>query len=826
VRVPLGWLAEWIDLPPSVDALVDRLTAAGLEVEQILRTGPDLSGLTIGQVLERRAHPGADRLSLCRVDVGAAEPLDIVCGAPNVAAGQKVAVAGVGTELPGGLRIKRSKIRGVVSNGMICSTSELGLAAETEGILVLDAAATVGAPLTSVLRAGETVLDVEITPNRGDWVSLLGMAREVRASFGGRLRLPDCAPPESGAPAEGAVRIGIEDRAGCARYAGRVLRGIRVGPSPEWLVTRIEAAGFRPVNNVVDVTNLVMLELGQPLHAFDLARIRGRQVRVRAAESGEKIRTLDGHLRELLQSDLVIADAEGALAVAGVMGGADSEVTEATREILLESAYFDPPRLRRTARRLGLASDASYRFERGVDPEGQVRAADRAARLIHEIAGGEVARGVVLAEGDPVPLAEPIQFAPERVNRLLGTALAAGEVAALLARVEVSATPAADGTLVCRPPRYRPDLRIEADLVEEVARIHGYDRIPSTLPAAVLSGVSLPPGREIREAVRSALASAGFSELMTLPFVGSEDADDLRLAQADPRRRAVRLVNPIQAERPWLRTQLVASLLRSARANRARQGDALRAFELARVFLAAEPGAPGGGPPGGTPGGPPGGPPHEFVEAVALIGRGSAKQLWGGEPPPVFFEAKGAAERVLAEIGVRASFRGGDVEPFLHPGAAGEFRVGKSRVASVGELHPECALRFELEGPLALVTLDVDALDRAGRAAVRFREVSRFPAVERDLALLLAHDTAAGELADAIREAGGESLLSVRVFDRFAGRGVPEGKVSVAYRLVFQRLDRTLTEPEVSQALERVLALLARRFGAELREAQQKGGGS
>jgi phenylalanyl-tRNA synthetase beta chain len=801
-----------------VEELVDRLTAAGLEVEEILRTGPDLSGLTIGQVLERRAHPDADRLSVCRVDVGAAEPLEIVCGAPNVAAGQKVAVAVVGTELPSGLRIKQSKIRGVLSHGMICSARELGLGEEAggidpgsdaTGILVLDAAAPVGAKLSSVIRAGETVLDVEITPNRGDWVSLLGMAREVRASFGGTLRLPECAPPESGAPAAEAVRVGVEDRTGCARYAGRVLRGIRVGPSPGWLVERIEAAGFRSVNNVVDVTNFVMLEFGQPLHAFDLGRIRGRQVRVRAADSGEKIRTLDGHLRELLQSDLVIADAEGAIAVAGVMGGADSEVTEATREILIESAYFDPPRLRRTARRLGLASDASYRFERGVDPEGQVRAADRAARLIREVAGGEVAPGVVLAEGDPVPLAEAIRLAPERVNRLLGTAFAPGEVEALLARVEVDATPTAEGTLVCRPPRHRPDLRIEADLVEEVARIHGYDRIPNTLPEGAISGVSLPPGRETREAVRSALVGAGFTELMTLPFVGSEDADALRLAPDDVRRRAVRLVNPIQAERPWLRTQLVASLLRSARANRVRQVDELRAFELARVFRAVAPGAL----------------PDEPTQAVALIGRGSAKRLWGGDPPPVFFEAKGAAERVLAEIGVRASFRGGDVEPFLHPGAAGEFRVGKSRVACVGELHPECALRFELEGPLALLTFDVDALARAGRAAQRFREVSRFPAVERDLALLLGRDGAAGELADAIREAGGESLQSVRVFDRFAGPGVPEGKVSVAYRLVFQRLDRTLTEPEVSEALARVLALLARRFGAELRE-QQKGGGS
>jgi phenylalanyl-tRNA synthetase beta chain len=809
MKVPLGWLAEWIELPP-VEALVERLTAAGLEVEDVLRTGPDFAGVVVGHVLERRPHPDADRLSVCKVDLGAGEPLEIVCGAPNVAAGQKVAVATVGSELPGGLRIKKSKIRGVVSNGMICSATELELGEDAAGILVLDAAAPVGAPLASVLPAGETVLDVEITPNRGDWVSLLGMAREVRASFGGTLRPPETAPPETGPPAAGAVEIRIEDRGGCARYAGRVVRNVRVAPSPDWLARRIEAAGFRSVNNVVDVTNLVMLEFGQPLHAFDLAKLRGRSVVVRAAEAGEKIRTLDGHLRELERSDLVIADAEGAVAIAGVMGGADSEVTAATSELLLESAYFDPARVRRTAKRLGLASDASYRFERGVDPDGQGRAADRAARLIAEVASGEVARGVVEALGDPVLPAEPISLAPARVNRLLGTSLSADEVRALLARVEVDARPAADGALVCRPPRHRPDLRIPADLVEEVARIHGYDRIPSTLPAGALAGVTLPPRRETREAVRSALVAAGFVEVMTFPFVGAGEADALRLAPGDPRRSAVRVVNPIQSDKPWLRTQLVASVLRTARANRARQVSEIRAFELARVFQAGAPGAL----------------PDEPMEAVAILARGEEKALWGEPRPPVFFEAKGAAERLLGELGVRASFRGGEVEPFLHPGAAGEFRLGKQRVLAVGELHPECARELELDGPVALLVADVDALDRAGRAAPRYREVSRFPAVSRDVAVLLGREVAAGEAADAIREAGGESLTSVRVFDRFAGKGVPEGKVSVAYRLVFQRTDRTLTEPEVSEAMERVLAMLARRFDAELRDAQSKGGRS
>lgn len=811
MRVPLGWLAEWIALPLTVEELVERLTAAGLEVEEILRTGPDLSAVRVGHVLEKRRHPDAERLSVCRVALGAGEPLEIVCGAPNVAAGQKVAVAPVGAELPGGLRIKKSKLRGVVSHGMICSARELGLGEDAEGILVLDPTAPVGAALPSVLPVGDTVLDVEITPNRGDWVSLLGMAREVRASFGGTLRLPPTEPPETGAPASQALQIGIEDPAGCARYVGRVVRGVRIGPSPAWLRERLEAAGFRSVNNVVDVTNLVMLEFGQPLHAFDLAKLKGGVVRVRAAEPGEKIRTLDGHLRELARADLVIADAEGAIAVAGVMGGAESEVGERTRDLLLESAWFEPARVRRTARRLGLASDASYRFERGVDPDGQRRAADRAARLVAELAGGAVASGAVEALGEPVPPAEPIPLEPARVNRLLGTSLGREEIRALLERVEVACEPAGEDAWLCRPPRQRFDLRIAADLVEEVARIHGYDRIPTTLPAGTIAGVTLPPRRATREAVRDALVAAGLSELMTLPFVGADDADALRLAEGDPRRRRVRVVNPLQAERPWLRTQLVTSLLHAAQANRARQVEELRCFELARVFRAGAPGAL----------------PDEPLEAVALVAPGEVRGLWARERPPVFFEAKGVAERLLAELGVAARFRGGEVEPFLHPGASGEFRIGPRRAVAVGELHPEVRARFELSGPLALVVVDVDALDAAEREPRRPREPSRFPKIERDLAVLLASDVAAGEVAEAMRQAAGPSLQSVEIFDRFAGPGVPDGKVSVAFRLVFQRPDRTLTESEVGETTERVVAMLARRFAGELRErAGKKGEGS
>ncbi len=802
MKVPLGWLAEWIPLPER-GALEERLTVGGLEIEDVTLTGADLSALRVGHVLERAQHPDADRLSVCAVDVGEGEPLEIVCGAPNVAAGQRVAVATHGTVLPGGLKIKRSKIRGVKSHGMICSESELGLGDGHEGILVLDAEAPIGAPLDQVLPSGETVLDVEITPNRGDWVSMLGMAREVQTHFGGELTLPPCDVSEGDREASEDVAIAIEDAAGCHRYVGRVVRGVRVGPSPEWLQQRLEAAGLRSVNNVVDATNLVMLELGQPLHAFDLDKLRGGAVCVRAADDGEKILTLDGEDRELRREDLVIADGEGAIAIAGVMGSAESEVGDETTSLLLESAHFDPSRVRRTAKRLALRSDASYRFERGVDPEGQGRAADRAARLIVELAGGEVSRGPVEALGDPAPRAGAIDLSPEGVNRLLGTALGRDEIAGLLAQVDVACEPAGDA-LRCQPPSWRSDLHLPADLVEEVARVFGYDAIEPTLPSGPLAGVRVAPRRRTREAVRDALVGAGLAEVMTFPGCPPADDDGLRLAPDDPRRAHVPLVNPIQAGDSVLRTHLLPSVLRAVRANRARQAERVALYEVSRVFQ------------GGTDR-PEAWHEREPLQAVAAISDSGGDDLWGSGDVPVFFRAKGTGERLLAELGRRPEFRAGSDEPFLHPGAAGELRVQGRLVACVGELHPETAAHFEIDVPTAVLVVDLDALDGLAPEPRRYQEVSRHPRVRRDLALLVDAGTPAGELLQAVRKKAGASLHSVHLFDRYEGRGVPEGKLSLAFRMHFQRTDRTLTDAEVAQAIERVVQVLSERFGAELR---------
>ena len=802
MKYPLGWLAEWIDLP-DLETLDERLTIGGLEIEEVIQGGPDLSALIVGHVDARQQHPDADRLSLCSVDVGGDAPLDIVCGAPNVDAGQKVAVALHGAVLPDGMKIKRSKIRGVKSNGMICSPRELGLSDEHEGILVLDTDAAPGTPLPEVLQPGEIVLDVEITPNRGDWVSMLGMAREVRAHFGGEIRMPETEPEESGEDCAGEIQVSIDDRTGCSRYVARVIRGVRVGPSPDWLVARLEAAGLRSVSNVVDVTNLVMLEFGQPLHAFDLARVRGGEIRVRAAEAGEKLRTLDGQLRELVPADLVIADGEGGIALAGVMGGAESEVGDDTRDVLLESACFDPTRVRRTAKRLGLHSDASYRFERGVDPDEQARAADRAARLIAELAGGSVLPGRVEATGEPAPRTEQIRIEPSRVNRLLGTAIEADEMVALLERLNIAAHREEAGqgeALVCSPPSYRRDLHIPTDLAEEIARVHGFDRIEETLPPGFSAPPRVPDERRMREAARESLAGVGLVELMCFPASPDRDVDDLLLAADDPRRARVTVVNPMQAEENRLRSSLVPSLLRVAQSNLARQTTDLHLFEVSRVFL----------------GDPDGGLPREPLEAAALIIDGG-EGLWDARSVPVFFRAKGVAERLLSDLGIEAGFDAGCSEPYLHPGAKASYVAGKREVVQLGELHPDVARAFGIEVPAAVVRADLDALRQIPATPPALEEVSRHPRVRRDLSILLPDTAAAGDVLEAVRKRAGASLQNATIFDHYRGKGVPEGQVSLSLRLDFQRVDRTLTDEEVAKSVDRVVNLLQSQFGGELR---------
>jgi phenylalanyl-tRNA synthetase beta chain len=801
MRLSLGWLAQWVDLPPET-ALCERLEMGGFEDVRVERTGPELAGVVVGRVVGRGRHPNADRLSLCRVDVGRGEPLEVVCGASNVAEGQKVAFAPVGTVLPDGAVLERSKIRGVVSHGMICSARELGLGDEHEGILVLDPAAEVGAPVADALGLGDRVLELGITPNRGDAASLLGVAREIRALFGGEIRLPPHAPVEAGAPAAGAVSVRIDAPLDCHAYVARVVRGVRVAPSPDWLQRRLEASGIRPIQNVVDVTNLVLLELGQPLHAFDLARLGGAEIRVRRAAAGEKLATLDGEVRELDPEDLVIADASLPVALAGVMGGAASEVSERTRDVLIESAHFHPARVRRGARRHGLHTEASYRFERGIDPEGVARAADRAARLMAELCGGSVAAGAVEARGDAPPRTAEVRVGVDRVQRILGLALGTREAADLLERVGVSCRVEAGDVLVGRIPSHRNDLQRPEDLIEEIARIHGYDRIPSTLPVAELLPVELPFDWRAAEAARDALVALGLTETMSFPFLAPADLERLRLAPDDERRVTLRLENPVSEEEPALRTTLLPGLLRLARQNRSRQVDRVWVFEVGRCFL-----------PGGESGR-----PREPLHLAALLSDVGDRRLWDPKSsPPLFYRAAGIAKRVMMQMGYEVGLRSAPPPPYLHPGAAAALEVAGSGVGFVGDLHPEVAAAFDLDVACAVLEVDLGGLEALAPREIRYREVSRQPQVRRDLAVVVDRSRAAGEILAAIERAGGADLVSVELFDRYEGEGVPEGQVSLAFRLVFQRPDRTLTDAEVTATSDRVVRMLAHRFDGKLR---------
>ena len=806
MRASLEWLAEFIDLPAATD-LVERLTLSGFEDVEIAAKGPDLSEIRVGLVRECAQHPNADRLSVCKVDLGDGELIDVVCGAPNVAADQKIAFAAVGTRLPDGTVLKRAKIRGATSSGMICSNRELELGDDHEGILVLDPDAPVGAPLPDVISTGDRELEVGITPNRGDAASLIGLAREIRALFGGELRVPETDPPETGPAVAEAIRVEIDAPDDCHRYVARIVRGVRVGPSPDWLVAKLAGSGIRSINNVVDVTNLVLLEFGQPLHAFDLAKLRGGIVKVRRATAGEKLATLDGEARELSAEDLVIADAEGAIALAGVMGGATTEVGDATSDVLIESAHFHPIRVRLAAKRHGLKTEASYRFERGVDRLGVQRAADRAARLIAELAGGAVAAGSAVAEGAAPSVTEEIRFPTDRANKLLGTALSKQEMAALLERVGVRCASADADELVCAIPSHRTDLHLHQDLTEEVARIYGYERIPVTEPTGVLRSVERPRLWQLAERSRDALVAAGLIECQTLPFLNAERLEALQLAADDPRRRAVRLVNPIREEEPLLRTTLLPSILQLVQQNRSRQVGRIEIFELGRLFRAD-----------GAPSHWGGDLPEESLGLAAAIVEREDRGLW--EAPtsvPLFFILKGIAKKLLNQLGYVAWFPSASLPPYLHPGAAAAIEVGGVMLGSVGELHPDVASAFGLDVGCAVMELDVEALVALPPQEVRFHGVSRQPSVRRDLAVVVDLEQPAGEVLAAIRKTGGKDLILVELFDRYVGKGIAEGRASLAFRLVFQRFDRTLKDEEVTKTTDRIVKMLAHRFKGELR---------
>lgn len=812
MKVSYQWLKEYIDLAGvTPEELAELMTRGGIEIDAVEQRNKGVSNVVVGHVLEKQKHPNADRLSVCKVDAGTGEILQIVCGAPNVAAGQKVPVALIGAKLPGGIAIKRAKLRGVESQGMICSAKELGINDKLlpkelqEGILVLPEDSRIGMPITEVLALDDAVLELDLTPNRADCLSMLGVAFEAAALTGRDVKLPDTGV--SGGPLKAADKIAVTISAPehCFRYAARYVQGVKIGPSPQWMQNRLIAAGIRPINNIVDITNYVMLEYGQPLHAFDADKLGGR-IDVRLARPGETIVTLDDQERKLEPDMLLITDGERPVALAGVMGGANTEVTDETVNVVLESAEFDAASVRRTSRRLGLRSEASLRFEKGVDPARVVPAIDRAAALMASYAGGSVADGVVQAVAREMEPAV-VRVALAKINGHLGTSLSADEVQQIFKRLGFESEVSEGGVFTVKVPTRRGDISIPEDLVEEVARIHGYDNIPATAIEGSTTAGRLTGPQAIRRALRAKLADAGLQETFTYSLTHPSRTRMFTLLAegAVP----IRVAMPMSEDRSELRTSLVPSLVDAAIYNRNRKNADLKLFEIGSVFLTSEEKLTEL--------------PQERHRIAGLLTGSRTDAQWNVKAEPVdFYDAKGVLETIFDLLGLsgRVRYEAAELDN-LHPGRAAKVWLdtggGEILVGYVGQLHPSLQLQEELDDTYVF-ELALEPLYEHADTAITQRPLPRYPSVERDLAVLVDRSVEAGSLLAAIREAGGEWLESVSVFDVYVDDRLGADKKSIAFSLVYRHPERTLTDEEANGRHAAVVDRLASAFGAELRK--------
>ncbi|SFI80679.1 phenylalanine--tRNA ligase subunit beta [Thermoflavimicrobium dichotomicum] len=804
--VSYEWLSQYVDLKGiSPEDIAEELNRTGIEVEVIYTRDNGVKNVVVGKVLAVEPHPAADRLKVCSVLVGKDEMLQIVCGASNVAEGQHVPVALVGATLPGGVKIKKAKLRGVESQGMICSAKELGIPdkmlmkEQQEGILVLGKDAPIGQDVKKYLGMDDQVIELQLTPNRSDCLSMIGVAFEIAAIFDRKLTLPDVEEQKVKGK-EWPVRIQIEAEEDCPFFAGQVIHNVKVGPSPQWMQNRLISAGIRPINNIVDITNYVMIETGQPLHAYDYSKISNGNIVVRRARAGEKVVTLDGVTRTCDDETLLITDGKEALGIAGIMGGQSSEVTPETTSILIESAFFDPVITRKTVRKLGLRSEASHRFERGVDPDRILPALTRAVQLIQKIAGGTVGSNVTMERiGDVEDVVVSLRH--DRLVRLLGVPIESQEVLDIFRRLNFEAK-FKDGEYIVQVPTRRQDVTIEVDLIEEVARIYGYDRIPSTL----LSGKNMPgkltKEQKIRRIIRQTLRSLGLNEVITYSLTSPET--NQKVASFHPEARPIALAMPMSSERSVLRTTLVPHLIETAVYNINHGNQDVAIFEMGSTYLTQDAKITKL--------------PEERYELAMLITGAFRPATWNLKALPGgdFFVMKGIVENLLARLGidqyeVRAASPTG-----MHPGRSAELLINGEIVAIFGQLHPKLAKEHDL-GDTVVCQIDLARLCQAAAETITYQSLPRYPAVTRDLAVVVNEDVISREVEAGIKEAAGELLESVRLFDVFTGEQIGKGKKNLAYSLVYRAKDRTLTDDEVQAVHDKVINHLEKTVGARLR---------
>lgn len=796
--VSIKWLKDYVDTQGLAPAdLGEKITRSGIEVDAVIDRSHGMTNVVVGYVESCVKHPEADKLSICQVNVGE-ETTQIICGAPNIAAGQKVIVARPGANLPGGMKIKKAKLRGEESNGMICSLQELGIEgklvpkAYAEGIYVLPEDAEVGSDVIANFDLDDTVLELGLTPNRADAMSMLGVAYEVGAILSEDVKLPESSYTEAADSAESMLTLNVDAPEANPLYVAKVIRNIEVKESPMWLQQRLMAAGVRPHNNVVDVTNYVLMEYGQPLHAFDYDSLKTGNITVRQAKEGEKIITLDDTERTLSAHNLVITNGEEPVALAGVMGGANSEVSDSTTTIVIESAYFASGSIRQTSKDHGLRSDASSRYEKGVDPNRVIPAAERAASLIAELAGGEVLAGSLVF--DQLDREEKIvKVSPDFINTRLGMKIPFEDMMEILGRLKFN-TDAINGQLVISVPTRRQDIQIEEDVVEEIARLYGYDEIPATLPVTEAAPGGLTPYQEKRRIVRKVLEGAGLLQATTYSLTSEKSATQFALTETE----TTKLLMPMSEERSTLRQSLLPHLLESVSYNTARRMDSVALYETGAVFLKTD---------------------DELLNeeehlAIAMTGLWM-DHSWQGEKKEVdFFVLKGIVEGLAKRLGVELAFERGQMDD-LHPGRTAFIMLNGNRVGVIGQLHPNEQKARDLKTTVVM-ELNLSALLDVQSEALVYTPVPRYPSISRDVALVLSKIVEAGTIEAVIRNAGGKLLKDVRVFDLYEGDKMEEGKKSVAFSLTYFDPEKTLTDEEVTNAHEKVLSALTE-VGAELR---------
>ncbi|MEW6624805.1 MAG: phenylalanine--tRNA ligase subunit beta [Bacillota bacterium] len=806
MRVSLNWLKEYVTFDMDPQILAEKLTMSGIAVEAIEYPGKEIKGIYVGEVIEVIPHPNADKLSLCKVNVNEAnQNLPIICGAPNVKKGQRVVVALPGATLPGDVKIKKAKIRGIESFGMICSGQELGMEEDLipeeqrHGIIVLNDDAPLGADAKQLLGLEDVIFVLELTPNRSDCLSIVNVAKEIAALAGVKSRFPQFSLDEYLIDGDHQISVEINDTDLCERYVARVVSGIEIKDSPLWMQKRLQAAGMRPINNVVDVTNYVMLEMGQPLHAFDYDLLEGKKIIVRRAQENEEIITLDKKERQLNSEQLVIADTKRAIAIAGVMGGYNTEVENNTTTVIIESAYFNPTSVRKTSLELNLRSEASLRFEKGIDKNRVNLAADRAAYLLALLAGGKIEKGYV--DNYPVkynPIA--IELRCRIVNSTIGLNLTADEIKKLLESIELTVEHKAGEVMTVFIPSHRLDLTKEIDLIEEIARLHGYNKIPNTLPRGSNNNVSRTKEQLVEKNVRAIMVASGFSEVITYSFLNVNHFDKLSIPKENTLREVVRIANPLSEDGAVMRTTMIPGLMDVMIKNINRKITSISIYELGKTYHPGE---------GVLP---------KEINRLALLVTGSQRKGWAWQNVDMdFYFAKGLLEELALRMGISFRFCPTTDNSTFHPGRQTQILLNNAVIGVLGELSPQILENYGVQQAACIAELDLDKVAGGYSPIISYQEIPRYPSIQRDLAILVKEEVNASQIEKIIDDKGKPLLNYYYLFDLYKGKQVPEGYKSLAFSLIYQSKDRTLTDEEVNDVHRIIQEGLITEIGARLR---------